>query len=272
MSHDPITTFATCAPADLAPWVERIWYSRGRLPSLRERVLPSATCDLVVNLGAPMRLLEGAGLTTFTGGTTTGLLTRPLLLEHPEVHEALGFRLTPLGIRALTHAPASAVLDLNASLVDVCGAAGRALEERCAAATSADMILRVATHWARERVRGAPPADAVARWAIETIGARRGRVQVASLQERSGVSATWFRRRVRDELGVGPRTFASLLRLRTVLDGLASDRPLADLALEAGFSDQAHMNRDVRRFMGLTPQAIRARQDGSALTLPESTS
>ena len=267
-SHDG-GAFASCAPPDLAPWVELIWYSRGTLPASRERVLPSATCDIVVNLGAPMTLLEGAGVRRFTGATTSGLLTRPLLLEHPHVHEALGFRLTPAGIRALAHAPAAAVLDLNAMLGDVCGAAARELEDRCASARSGAEVLGVAVTWARERCRTAPAVDPLATWAMQRIVASAGAVRVEALQERSGYGPTRFRQRFVDELGVSPRAFASLVRLRVTLDGLATTTPLVELALAAGYADQAHMNREVRRFTGLTPARVRERQQGSALTLPE---
>lgn len=90
-------SFAQIEPPELKPWVEVIWYSSGRLETLHERVLPAATCDIVVNLGAPMRLLEGQGSEHIVGSTTGGILTKPILLEHPTVHEAVGMRIAPLG-------------------------------------------------------------------------------------------------------------------------------------------------------------------------------
>jgi AraC-like DNA-binding protein len=48
------------------------------------------------------------------------------------------------------------------------------------------------------------------------------------------------------------------LRVQFVCDALATDRPLADIAFEAGFADQAHCTRIFKRQMGLTPGAYRA--------------
>jgi AraC-like DNA-binding protein len=39
----------------------------------------------------------------------------------------------------------------------------------------------------------------------------------------------------------------------------ASGRPLSDIALSAGFGDQAHFTNVFRRLVGLTPGAFRSR-------------
>jgi len=39
-----------------------------------------------------------------------------------------------------------------------------------------------------------------------------------------------------------------------------SDRPLAEIALAAGFCDQSHMNRGFRATLGRTPAQVRAEQ------------
>ena len=40
-------------------------------------------------------------------------------------------------------------------------------------------------------------------------------------------------------------------------DGRLPDTPWAELALEAGFSDQSHFNREFRTVAGITPRAYR---------------
>ncbi|MEL6180611.1 MAG: DUF6597 domain-containing transcriptional factor, partial [Myxococcota bacterium] len=119
--------FMSLKPAmHLKPWVEAIWYSRGHLSKLRERVLPSATTDIIVNLGPPIHMIEGNGPERIEGTTVSGLLTRPILIEHPPWHEALGLRLSPLGIRAVLGIPGRMVLDDCVALTDL---TGRAVDE-----------------------------------------------------------------------------------------------------------------------------------------------
>jgi AraC family transcriptional regulator len=49
------------------------------------------------------------------------------------------------------------------------------------------------------------------------------------------------------------------LRVRHVCQGLAdADRPLVDLSLDAGFTDQSHCTRVFKRLTGMTPGVFRA--------------
>ena len=69
--------YAIWQPRHLRPWVDRLWYSEGTLEHQRERLLPSPTIELVVNLGAPMRVVEGLGSEMLRGGITGGLAMMP---------------------------------------------------------------------------------------------------------------------------------------------------------------------------------------------------
>ncbi len=62
-----------------------------------------------------------------------------------------------------------------------------------------------------------------------------------------------------------PEAFARIVRLNAVLAGLdAAERASAvDVALAAGYLDQAHLLRDFRALAGRTPRASRERDGGS---------
>lgn len=84
-----------------------------------------------------------------------------------------------------------------------------------------------------------------------------------SLARRCGVSRSWLARAYRDWRGEG---LGEALRRRRVTAAAilldSSDMPLAEVAAEAGFCDQSHMNRVFRRLVGRTPAAVRAAQLG----------
>jgi AraC-like DNA-binding protein len=75
-----------------------------------------------------------------------------------------------------------------------------------------------------------------------------------------GVSRETAFRWFRGAYGVGPARFRVEARARrawrSIIEGEA---PLADVAAEAGFADQAHMSRDVKGLTGCSPGAWRAR-------------
>ncbi len=60
-------------------------------------------------------------------------------------------------------------------------------------------------------------------------------------------------------VGLTPRLYVRVQRFQKVLRLMQQQAPsLADIAFEAGYSDQPHFNRDFRSFSGLTPEQYRA--------------
>jgi AraC-like DNA-binding protein len=58
---------------------------------------------------------------------------------------------------------------------------------------------------------------------------------------------------------LSPKRYVRLMRFQTLLATLRSQpsSTLTDLALESGYSDQAHMSREFREFAGITPTQYR---------------
>jgi AraC-like DNA-binding protein len=85
---------------------------------------------------------------------------------------------------------------------------------------------------------------------------------VGHMAERTNVKPRSLRRTFGRRSGVAPKRWLLLHRLDGVLrdERLADpDFPLAQLAADHGFSDQAHLCRDFRRFTGASPKAFRRR-------------
>ncbi|MDB5489308.1 MAG: AraC family transcriptional regulator [Reyranella sp.] len=81
---------------------------------------------------------------------------------------------------------------------------------------------------------------------------------MAAILERLDVSPRSLRRHCHEAFGYGPKTLHRILRFQRFLD-LAKgheSKGLADLAFAAGFSDQAHLTREVRRLTGFTTSAL----------------
>jgi len=72
---------------------------------------------------------------------------------------------------------------------------------------------------------------------------------------RIGISERTLRRRCMDTFGYGFKTLQRILRLQRLFQyaSLTTRPDLASLATEAGFADQAHMSREVRRLCRATP-------------------
>jgi AraC-like DNA-binding protein len=110
----------------------------------------------------------------------------------------------------------------------------------------------------------APPADArvdgpVLAAALLIIRAH-GELTVSSLACAVGLSPRQLRRRFLASAGLTPKELIRARRVRASVVGAVSDDalPWTDIAAGAGFSDQAHLTREVRRLLGLPPTALRA--------------
>jgi AraC-like DNA-binding protein len=83
-------------------------------------------------------------------------------------------------------------------------------------------------------------------------------LRVEDVSARLGVSDRQLRRIVLAEVGVGPKAFQRIARLRRFITSAERGDCLAGAAVTAGYCDQAHMTREVVRLCGLTPTALLA--------------
>jgi AraC-like DNA-binding protein len=72
----------------------------------------------------------------------------------------------------------------------------------------------------------------------------------------AGVSERQLERLFEIELGMGPKLFARILRLRRAIMLVSRGATLAEAATTAGYADQSHFNRNMQSLMGGAPSAI----------------
>jgi transcriptional regulator GlxA family with amidase domain len=167
----------------------------------------------------------------------------------------LGLRFRPGQVRALFDLDLSTATDREVPLARLAGeAAARDLDARLAAAgRSTAALLAVAEAWALERRAAARrrPAEST-RLGVRRVLARRGRERIEDLARALGVTRRSLERAFAKDLGVSPKLFARIVRLNAVLSTLggAAKARAVDVALEAGYFDQAHLARDFREVAG----------------------
>ncbi|HSW91158.1 MAG TPA: helix-turn-helix domain-containing protein [Candidatus Saccharimonadales bacterium] len=75
----------------------------------------------------------------------------------------------------------------------------------------------------------------------------------------NGVSDRSLRRHTMGTTGLSPYFFHQIQRAQHATQLLQQGTPIAQVAIEAGYTDQAHMTKAVKALMGLTPAQIVAR-------------
>ncbi|MEM9651353.1 MAG: helix-turn-helix domain-containing protein [Actinomycetota bacterium] len=95
------------------------------------------------------------------------------------------------------------------------------------------------------------------------------RMKVAELADVAGLTATQLDRRMKATFGVSPSKYVTRARVNRAAELLTETaEPLADVAVAAGFYDQANLTRQFARLTGETPAQFRS-QHGIALRHPD---
>ncbi|MEC9402698.1 MAG: helix-turn-helix domain-containing protein, partial [Pseudomonadota bacterium] len=88
---------------------------------------------------------------------------------------------------------------------------------------------------------------------------------VERASKQAGVSVRTLQRRFREQGLPPPEYWRLLARARRAAGLLATEVPLVEIAAVCGFSDQAHMTRDLRRWFGRSPAQLRRDPDSLSL-------
>jgi len=178
--------------------------------------------------------------------------TRPAPAEMPPGTIFVGARFRPGAGGPALGWPLADLRDQRIDLGDLLP--GEAI--RLPADLTPDKALATVTELAAKLVAAAPP-DKLVVTATRLLAS--GQTSVTDLGRALAVSERQLRRRFDLAAGYGPKTMHRILRFRRVIDHLAAasgSADLANLAIRAGYSDQAHLTRETTRLAGLPPAAL----------------
>ena len=229
-------------------WVKVVGPRPRPIPSA---IIPNGCVDLVVIGAAPPHVAGPASVTQWVAPLPPGTVVT-------------GIRFRPGAARTLLRIPAAELRDRDALLVDIDGrGANAALLGALVAAQDPAVRRRALERWARERI-GRASADDLLLVAAAASLTRDPRLSVAGLAADLGWGERRLHRAFLATCGYGPKTLQRIMRLQRALAAARlADLPaaLSDVALAAGYADQAHMTRDFGAITGFTPAAYLATAD-----------
>jgi AraC-like DNA-binding protein len=250
----PAATYLEIPPsAATAAWVECFWYRRpapvtGTTPV--QRVLPDGCADVILDL---THAAEGRA-----HALVVGTMRRPLVRQPVAGEAFLGVRFRPGRASGVLGVPLHELTDRHEPLAAMAVHEARELAERIGEAPSLRDRVALLERFVAGHVAGArQPAP----WVLEAadrIVASAGRVGIDELASALGVSRQALARRFAEHVGLPPKGLARVMRFRRLLHLAArrQGRAWADLAVEAGYYDQAHMIGEVKRLGGVVPSEI----------------
>ncbi|MGM7666995.1 helix-turn-helix domain-containing protein [Microbacterium sp. A93] len=238
------------APPELEGLIRWFWIPRWQVApgrTSRQELLPFPASNLVVQLEA-VTLSGPSSRASFRDlrgtGWAVGALLRPAAAVqlHPD-----------LGALRDAEVPFNAP-DLHSAVVQAMMPDGGASSRAHAAS--------VFSRWVAGRLASPDEAGRLANAMEEAIAADRQITRVEQVAAQLSTSARGIQRLARSHVGLPPLAIIRRYRLQEAAQRLRADPAvrIADVAAELGYADQAHLSRDFRTVLGLTPRDYR--QDG----------
>lgn len=233
-------------------------YSHRSLRSLSRREPAQGMVTVILNFGPTIRVRGPASFSKEAGSFIAALNDSYAITDEDSTSDGLQVDLSPLGAHMLLGVSMRDLSELIVSLEDVIGPPASLLVEQLFEAANWKARFRILDTFVLARIaEAAPPSPDVA-WAWRRLSETGGRLPIKALAAELGCSRRLLASRFREQIGPPPKTAARILRFRRATEMLAShdDRRISEIALDCGYYDQAHFNRDFRDLAGTTPSAF----------------
>jgi AraC-like DNA-binding protein len=250
--------------APLLGRVEYLWALRDAPAHARERILPSGTVELVVNLDDDeFRIYDRADPTRprrFPGAIVSGAYRSYFVIDTREHASVIGVHFRPAGASALLGLPAGELADAHVALESLWGRSAVELADRLRAARGAVERFRLLEAALLARLPRADTGHRAVPLALAELERDGGHVR--EIAARLGLSHRRLIEVFRREIGMTPKRFARVRRFRRALAAMrGAPVDWAGLAAAHGYCDQSHLIRDVMAFSGFSPVDLRRRSE-----------
>lgn len=242
----------------LGRFVERLWACADAPAHSRERIVPSGTIELVVNLREDeIRIydpLHPGRYRRLSGAVASGPYGGFFVIDPSQHASIVAVHFRPGGAFPFLGVPAGELANTHVDLEALWGRAAVELRERlCEAATPADRFSLLEQALVT-RLNGAAAGHAAVPVALDALAGVGTRV--CDVARKVGLSQRRFIEVFEAEVGLTPKLYSRIQRFQRARALVQRVRAVqwAELAVGCGYFDQSHLIRDFRAFSGLTPE------------------
>jgi AraC-like DNA-binding protein len=245
--------------------VECFWTLESSAPSSQpERILPDGCIELILNFGDRFSQHCDDTRKLQPKNFLVGQMTGPIMISPSGPVQLIGIRFHPGGTLPFLRMPLD---ELTNNVVEL-GSLSSALERDLLVATSQSPSLfekiRAIESFLTRCLTNGKHESGLMKIAARIVDSR-GLIAVDELANDAGISSRQLERRFLREVGVGPKLLGRLIRFQQVFRAVEqNNNAWAQIAVECGYYDQAHLIRDFNQFAQQTPAVLFSGQ--SALT------
>lgn len=243
-------------PAELRDTIQYFWYTSidfGERPSSFE-ILPDGYAELIFHFGTVCSISTNEGLRPLPSPFLMGLLGQPVRLHAKDRLEVIGIKCFPWTVFDLLGLPADGngvrifehpVAQLQSTLAE-CIQTGRI-----------DEALTVVKQYFLNARKGLSTDSTLLKAGVAMRKAA-GTLPVSGVAAAAHATVRTLERKFKQAAGHTIKDVSGLIRFEQVRNHLwlDPDANLAGLSQELGYTDQAHLSREFKRYSGTTPAAF----------------
>jgi AraC-like DNA-binding protein len=243
----------------LARFVAYLWWLRDAPAHSTERIVPSGTLELVVNLAEDeLRIYDprSAVCRRYSGTVVSGAYQRYFVIDTAEHASIIGVHFRPGGAFPFLRVPPGELADCHVDLETLWGRSAIELREQLLTATTPADRFAVLEHHLVQRLTGVGSGHRAVPFALDQL-ARPG-VTVGDVAATLQLSRRRFIEVFTAEVGMTPKRLSRVLRFQRASELAKRGSPpdWAQLARACGYFDQSHLIHDVSEFTGTSPMRL----------------
>jgi AraC-like DNA-binding protein len=242
----------------LGAFIQNFWHCADAPSHPRERILPSGTIELVINLrDDEVRIYDPEQpecYRRFPGIVISGTYGGAFAIDPSQHASMMGVHFRPGGAFAFFGAAVGELASSHLALETLWGRTATELRERLCVAATPQKRFQILEEALKSRLRWLSEHPAVS-LALEIIGPAGIGDSVRGVAERVGLCQRRFIQVFKTEVGLTPKLFCRVLRFqhaREVVDRAATLN-WGQVALACNYYDQSHLIHDFQEFSGLSP-------------------
>ncbi len=246
--------------------VERFSPSVALLPFIREyiiietdeefdsKAIPDTSIVMAFRYKGAVQRMEGEGKEALAAAVISGIRKSVRLFHYTHQTANLLVVLNEAGIAAFSRIPAHELFGHSISSENLfLSSELDGVIERLAEAKMHGHRIRIMEIFLLEKLMPKRP-DPLINHAIQLIKQQNGIVRIKELAGSLHISQDPFEKRFRTLVGATPKQYASIVRLKHLIQKYPSYTSLTDASYEAGYFDQSHFIKDFRLFTGQAPK------------------
>lgn len=252
-------------PAEvLQRYIECFWTITGQRAGAKPgRVTPDGAVEIVLSFADPMRLgRSGEPLPIQPSRVVIGQLEQSAENQNLGRTDYLGIRFRPAGLFAFVCFPQHELTGNIVSLDALAPALDRELESRLgdieSPAERIQALEQILLCHCSLAAQPHSPSQQVIEAAVQAMHDAKGDISMSALMAQFDLSGRQIERLFQQYVGLRPKSFSRILRFKHVMRLAEQGRIAnwAELALIAGYYDQAHLTRDFHQFAGESPTQL----------------